>query len=141
LLPNWVFPTPMKEFTDDEYVGYGKLVYDEPLCTWLAEHDLRLRGYKRVVIPHIRTVGETEKQKGVPVLSDWKAVVANNVELMINSIRELPLFLYAVWNFDGGTKLVPFIVRQGTFVKTHLRDAANKPVYVDVVEEEHIKLI
>jgi len=131
----------VKLFEDNEYVGYSKLVYDDPLCTWLAEHDLRLRDYKRIVISHIRTSGEGESKKLAWDMADWKAVVANNVELMASSVRELPLFLYAIWSFDGGMVLVPFIVRQGTSVKTHLRDAANKPVFVDVVEEERIKLI
>jgi len=134
----------MKVFEDIEFVGHGlKLVYDDPLCTWLAEHDLRLRGYRRIVIPHIRTADETEAagKKASWNMADWKAVVTNNVELMVSSVRELPLFLYAIWNFDGGAALVPFIVRQGTSVKTHLRDSTNKPVFVDVLEEEHIKLI
>lgn len=130
----------MKQFVDDVYVGFGKLVYDDPLCTWLAEHDLQVRGYRRIVIPHIRTVGETDQDKGTPELASWPSIVANNVDLMVSGIRDLPLRLYAIWTFDGGMTLFPFEVRQGTAVRTNMRDSSNNRVFVDIVAESPIRL-
>ncbi len=72
----------MKQFTDDEYVGYGKLVYDDPLCTWLAEHDLQVLGYRRILIPHIRTVGERDPKRADDTLAaELRAAGINVIEL------------------------------------------------------------
>jgi len=129
----------MKQFIDDEYVGYGKLVYGDPVCTWLAEHELRRQGYQRIVIPHVHT-WEITGNKIDWELASWRVIVAHNVHLMIKSTRDLPLKLYSLWTFDGGMTLVPFVVQRGGSLKTNARDSTNQPVFVNVVMEPLIRL-
>jgi hypothetical protein len=124
----------VKQFVDHEFVGFGKLTFDDPVCSWLAEHDLLVRGYRRFQPCHVCFDGQRWE------LADWKRVIEHNVTDFLHSIKDLPLKLYAHYTFDGGVALVPFQIVEGTQVKTHLRSSTNQIVFVNIIAEPLIRL-
>ena len=125
---------------DFKFCGKYPLHLDDPICSWIAEYNLRKKGYQCIRHPQV-TLTDSSLNSHPEIGVNLRASALKLAESLIKSYRMLPICLYALENWDGGLKLLPFRFVKGTEIKCQCRDENNNQVTVDLVIERPIVLI
>lgn len=132
----------MKTIIDKEFVGFGVSHFDIPEDFGEAQQrELKAKGYQMLRLPNIQASGESREDMKIGLGVNLQGSAALLAELLVKRWQELPILLYTIQDLDGGITLCPFRFVEGTTLKTNAKLPDNTRLFVDLVEEERIRIL